>query len=528
MQDARWRAPELRMAGGLTALVVAVRLWMAHALTYCGTPDACFYLGMAQTLGAGHGFHARFLYDFQQGHPTLPNTGLEYWRPGISLLLAALKPLGATTLHGSIAITTLAGVLFAAAAWHIAMQTSRDRRLALRSFALCLVGPTFWIGSMSPDSGLYYGAAVAWFLALFTVRRQGLWQDVGALGCVCAAYGVRNDAALLLLPLLAVLWQRRRLSGAVGGSPLYAAGMLAGFALALLPMHLLFHAVLGTTFPSGTAQTLFFYDLSDFTRYRDPVSRHTLLSHGVKHLLLVRASTLITALYRIAAFTVGYAALVFLPTLFFRQSDPQTGRKEASHGAEPLPELTGAAVFFLTALAAYTLVLPAVGGFAVLRTASALSPLVSVLVIVAIGRVARTPAFALALTTAVIGVNALSGILDDRRDALSMESSGSSDRATAAQLHRLGADPGTAVILTGDPVQFSVTTGYAAVALPGNGLAAIAAAARDFHATDVLLNTEDLPGTFAALNDQLHPVRSAFLPAEHTLILALPPHADGE
>ncbi len=532
------RTPEARLAGVLSVLVVGVRLWMARPLTFCGTPDACYYLGMAQTLASGGGFHTRFLYDFQQAHPTLPNTGVEYWRPGISLLLMPLRYLGGVTLHSSILVTTLVGVVFAAAAWHIAMRAYGDRRLALGSFALCLLSSSAWIGSLSPDSGLPYGAAVTWFLALFTVRRQGLLQDILALGCVGAAYLIRNDAALLLLPLLGVLWQRHRNASRGGDSARrpgssvpYAIAMLLGFMVALLPMHLLYRAILGTAFPSGTAQALYLNDLSDFVRYNEPVSRHSLLAHGLKHLLLFRIGTFATVVYRIAVLMIGYAALVFLPGLFLRNSDTPRGAgggAEAYAGgketaARSLPELTGAAVFFVAALLAYTLILPAVGGFSALRTATGMMPLAFVLVMVAIRRVARTPRLATALAVAVIGANALSGLMEDRRDVVTMNETGAGDRFEAQGLAALGANPASAVVLTGDPVQFSVTSGYATVALPVNGLDAITQAAHDFGATHVIFNTEDLPGSMGELDSQLHPVRSTLLPAEHSLILALGP-----
>ena len=520
------RTPEVHFAAALSVLVAALRFATVRSLEFCGTPDACYYLGMAQTLSSGKGFYARFLYDFQLAHPTLPNTGIEYWRPGTSLFLLLLKPFHAVTLHGSIVLTIAVGILFAAAAWHIAMNTYGDRRLALGSFALCLLSSSEWAGTMSPDSGLYYGAAVAWFLALFTVRRQGLLQDVLALLCVCVAYLVRNDAALLLVPLVAVLWRRHQAAnrGAPGASPAYAVAMLAGFILALLPMHMLYRHVLGTAFPGGTAQAFYMNDLGDFDRYNAPVSLHTLLSYGVKHLILFRVVTLTTVLYRILALMIGYGGAVFLPGLFARSAkatpdDPAVTRSVFS----TLPELTGGGSFLAVAVTAYTLVLPAVGGFSALRTVNSVMPLLDVLVIVAILRVVRTPRLAFVVATAVILTGAVSGVMDDRRNLASMETSGATDRAEAQKLAALGADPASAVVLTGDPVQFSVTTGYATVALPSNGVNAIVQAAHDFRATHVMLNTEDLPATLEQLDRQLHPVRSIVLPAEHTLILALPP-----
>ncbi len=515
----------------LSVCVTGLRLLLARSLSFCGTPDACFYLGMAQSLSSGQGFHARFLYDFQQAHPTLPNTGLEYWRPGVSLLLLLLKPFGGVTLHASIVLTTLVGVLFAAAAWHIASQTYEDRRVALGGFALCLLSYSAWVGSATPDSSLYYGAAVAWFLALCTVHRQGWIQDLLALVCVCLAYLIRNDAAILAVPLLAVLWARRRASslasgnaGAAGSSAVYAAWMLVGFAAALAPMHLLYRAVLGTAFPSGTAQALFLNDLGDFGRYHDPVSLHSLLGHGVKHLLFFRLSTFVTVIYRVVAILIGYPALVFLPGLFVGGANTEAPGSKAS-GWQQTPELLGAAAFGAVALLAYTLVLPAIGAFSALRTAVGLMPLASVLVVVAIVRVARTARLAVWLTGGVVAANAVAGVMEARRDLPGANMIGSADRAEAAQLAALGAKPAQAVVLTGDPVQFSVTTGYATVALPSNGLDAIAEAAHDFHATHVILDSENLPAPSVELDRQLQPVRSVTLPREHSLILELPPSA---
>ncbi len=72
MRQGGLRTPEVRLAVALGLVVAGVRIWMARPLSFCGTPDACYYLGMAQNLASGQGFHARFLYDFQLPHLSLP------------------------------------------------------------------------------------------------------------------------------------------------------------------------------------------------------------------------------------------------------------------------------------------------------------------------------------------------------------------------------------------------------------------------------------------------------------------------
>ena len=51
-----------------------------------------YALGLAQSLAKYHAFRVPFLFDLQLQNLQVPNTGLEYWRPGVSLVLLLLKP----------------------------------------------------------------------------------------------------------------------------------------------------------------------------------------------------------------------------------------------------------------------------------------------------------------------------------------------------------------------------------------------------------------------------------------------------
>ena len=499
---------------------------MARKVTFCGTPDSCYALGLAQSLAKYHAFRVPFLFDLQLGHLQVPNTGLEYWRPGTSLLLFLLKPFGGVTLHGALMATILAGIVWALAAWFVAMRTTGNRKIALASYALCLLLPPGWQGSLTPDPTLFYAAAIAWFLALFTVERQGIVQDVIALLCVGAAYMIRNDAGLLLVvPLVVVLLLRVRAADALarrGERPqgvrpaAYAVAILVGFGLALLPMHLLYKHVLGTVFPSGAGQALYLNDLSDFSNYGVPVSLHTMLSHSMKHLIAMRVSATAMISYRVLALVLGYPALVFLPTLAVK-------REAQKNDEAPLPELAGPVAFGAVVLVVYGLVLPAVGVFSALRSSAALLPVVSVVAIVAILRVARTRQLAAILTGTVIAIYLVSGVMDDRRSIDPMNQIGDADRAEARALAAMGATPdASTLVMTPDPVQFSVTTGYPAIPMPGNGLDAITKEALDLHASHAILDGEHLPGSLTEVTAGLHPVQIKAVPGQTVLVFELP------
>jgi hypothetical protein len=522
MQSLRRR--EVSAAVCVTLLVLAIRVWFACRVDFCGTPDSCYALGLAQGLAHYHAFHASFLFDLQLHHLQIPNTGIEYWRPGVSLLFYLLRAFGGTTLHGSLIIAVLAGFLWAAAAWFVAMRTTANAKIALASYTLCLLLSPGWGGSLTPDPTLFYAAAIAWFLALFTIHRQGLVQDIIALLCVSAAYMIRNDAGLLLVPIVVVLlyrWKNARIQRVLGEAPAagssagYAIAMLAGFVLALAPMHVLYRYVLGTAFPPGSSQALFLNDLSDFSNYGAPVNLHTMLSHGLKHLVAMRISAGAFIVYRVLALVLGYAALVFLPALAVRRDPPETQPE--------LPELAGPVSFGATVLVVYSLALPAVGVFSALRSSTALLPVVSVLVVIAILRTARTSRLAWTLTCTVIVVYFVAGVMDDRRAIDPMNAMGDADRAQARTLAAMGASPGGgAVVMTPDPVQFSVTTGYSAIPMPGNGLDAITNEALDLHASHAILDGEHLPGSPAAVNQKLHPVQIRTVPGQLVLLFELP------
>ena len=434
----------------------------------------------------------------------------------------------------------------ALAAWRIVMQFNQDRSLAALSVLLAFILPAVWDSSLIADSGLFYAAAVAWFLALFTIRFQGYLADALALVCVAVAYMVRNDAAILIVPLLVVLLLRYRArqskppqSGrdpefrhsesihleskhiaskptesnpAQGSSPAYCALILLGFFLALVPMHLIDLLVLGKAFPSSTSRVLYFNDLSDLSRYGSLVNLHSWLSVGMGRLIKLRIATIPLILYRIFFIVIG-AGLIFVPLLFLR--------RRADGSRTELPEIAGGVTFFATLLAVYGILLPAIGVFSALRTAFGLLPLVAVLILVAI-RNFLPPQAARVLSAAVIIYYLVFGVMYARRTLADQTKDGAQMRLYGAFLHAQGVDPGTARLITDDPDQMYVTNGYPSIQLPVNGVPAIAQLASDLHATHVLLDTtaHDLP--MAELRGDLHPTAIAAMPGSTFVLLTLP------
>jgi hypothetical protein len=130
---------------------------------------------------------------------------------------------------------------------------------------------------------------------------------------------------------------------------------------------------------------------------------------------------------------------------------------------------------------------------------------------------------AVVLTGTVIAIYLVSGVMDDRRSIDPMNQIGDADRAAASTLAAMGASPdGATLVMTPDPVQFSVTTGYPAIPMPGNGLDAITNEALDLHASHAILNAEHLPGSLTEVTARLHPVQIKTIPGQTVLVFELP------
>jgi hypothetical protein len=495
----------------VTLLITTIRVWFGRHVTFCGTPDSCAYLSLGESLSHHQGFTQRFLYQYQFVSTHLPSHGIEYWRPGTSLLLLLAQPFGGVNLHSSIVVTNLAAIVLSLAAWKIAVDATGNRRIACASYLLCLVLPTVWTSSITPDSSIFYGAFAAWFLALLTVRFSSYTADAIAILCVAGVNLVRNDAILLFLPLVVVLWLRYRSAQPRGASARYAALIVVCFFAAMLPITLLQHAVLGKLSAGSTSHVLYLTSLSDLGRYGGPpLTLHTFLTSGIGKLIKLRVTTLPAIAYHFLFLQIGFSIL-FLAA-WRNNAKPSLA----------LPETTGGLSFVVVLLAMYSLVLPAIGGFSALRSLTALLPLIAVVIVVCIYTASESPTTAATLASMTILLYIVFGVSQDRRDQTELNKTGTEDRLVATWLASHGADPSRSLIMTKDAAQFSVTTGYAAIPVPSNGLLATKAAATDLGANFILLDASDLAPGPTSVQSTLHATQVNDIPGTSTYVFTIP------
>lgn len=466
-----------------TFVVLAVRLVLASRVEMCGGADACFYYALARELASRHDFLVDFVWNYQVDHVGLPSPAMEYWRPGTSLLLDLAVPFGGVTLRSSAVIASLATVVAALAAADLAWRMTRDRAVTLLGYLIALVLPAFWTLALSADSAPFYGAAVAWFLALFAGRANSRRRDLLALLCVGAAYLIRNDAIILAVPFAAVLALRMGEQAARGSwrrELPYTLALAAGFVLALLPTHLLTYLTIGRFSNTSIMQVLFFTDVANFWSYGSRADAASWLANGIRPLIALRLHVLAEIVHHLL---VRFGEPVTLMALIAAAFGATRRGRAAWAGS-----LLGPLAFLVAIVAFYAFAMPTIGDHAAARSYTGFLPVLAALAAVGIARVAAARSAFVALAVAVVAFSALDGVngartlLNDHRQRLAEY------RAEAGIIAAAGGSPATAVAMVDNPAPFTTTTGIRSIPLPTNGLDATRRAVKDFGVTAIIVD----------------------------------------
>lgn len=465
-----------------TLIVLGARFALASHVDFCGWRDACFYETLAQQLVQHHGFVLPFVWNYQVGDIGLPNPALEYWRPGMSFILAlpALFGAGVTLLSAAVLDTSATLLLSLSTAW-LAWRTLRDPLATVLAYFLCLSLAPLWSMPLTPDSALFYAVAVAWFLALVSPERAALAVELCGVAMVGIAYLIRNDAILLAVPLLVILlW---RLIAARGTERFRhegrrAAILCVAFVLALLPTCLVIYMAGGHVFNAATDRVMFFSNMDDFRRYGGAIDFAAWKSAGAHALVRLRLTALGATLHGVLLLCGQFATLLMLLGAWFVLT-----RRRHIHGKP----LVGPAAFFVVLVGVYVVVLPVIADHAVPRSAAALLPAGAVLAVIA----ARELTASARASAAVVGVAALLSTIHGVGVAhgLLAEFHGLRERyLTEASVIERDAAKGPIVAMVADPAPFTATTGIPAVPLPSNGVAATQQAIARYGVTAIVID----------------------------------------
>jgi len=497
-----------------TLIVFGMRLALASRVEFCGWRDGCFYYTLARHLADHRGFVVPFVWNYQVGDIGLPNPALEYWRPGMSFILAVPALLGgAVTLYAAAVLTSLATVMLSLSAAWLAWRTMADRMAALLAYLLCLSLAPLWALPLTPDSALFYAVAVAWFLALVAVERRSFGVELLGVALIGVAYFIRNDAIVVGASLAGIV--AMRLVGArrdcFRDEARCAVVLAVAFVLALLPTHLVLYAVNGHFFNSAIDRVIFLGNIDDFRRYGAAVDFGTWSGAGLATLVKARLAALFTTARAVLLMCGQFPTLLAL----FGAAIVVTRRRREYGG-----QFLGPALFLLALVGSYILVLPVIADHAVPRSVAALLPAFAVLAVIA----AREVTHSVRMNALVVGAAALLGVIHGLSVAQGLLGHFHDLRVQYTEEARLienGATKGRRLVaMVKDPAPFATTTGIPSVPLPSNGIAATRQAIARYGVTAVV--TDEWHGG-RALAAALGATDVVGVPGTTDIVIAVPP-----
>ena len=316
------------------ALVVRALLFALHP--DAAYPDSYYYVDVARSLQAGHGFNIDFIWSFVDVggripvNPTLPIPSNAHWMPLASVIqLPAMWLLGPTPLASAIPFA-LIGAFAAPLTWLIARQIGAGSRIAAAAGVAVAIPAAAAIYMAQPDNFSLYqplGLAAMWLAA------RGLRGHGGSFALAGLAVGLatlaRNDGILLGAAVgLAFVWDRWRAWRSKGGrSPnipwRHAFACFGLFLVVMGPWYLRQLAVFGSFSPSSTSgRILLIANYEQMNSVTSDTSLGAFLGQGLGPLLVSRVLGLVSAIeiYSVIACSAVLAPFVVVGAWARRRS----------------------------------------------------------------------------------------------------------------------------------------------------------------------------------------------------------------
>ena len=307
----------------LFVLAVAVRALLFLHFPDPAYPDSYYYVDVARSLAAGHGFNIDFIWIFVEvggkipANPVLPVPSNAHWMPLASIVqVPFIWLLGPTTLASSLPFILL-GALSAPMAWALARDAGASERVALGAGLLTAIPVLSAPFMAQPDNfGLYQPLVVgALWLGGRGLRGHGRsFAFAGAL--VALATLARSDGILVGVTLgllfLVDRWRAWRSRGSRRPTiPVWAGVACAGlFLLIAGPWFARQLAVFGSLSPStATGKVLLIRTFSEWNSITIPATLDHFLGQGLGPLIVSRLGGLVAAV-TIYAVLVGGVILV--------------------------------------------------------------------------------------------------------------------------------------------------------------------------------------------------------------------------
>ena len=308
----------------LFLLAVVVRALLYLHFPDPAYPDSYYYVDVARSLAAGHGFNIDFIWIFVEvggklpANPVLPVPANAHWMPLASIVqVPFIWLLGPTTLASSLPFI-LVGALSAPMAWALARDAGATERVAVGAGLLTAIPLLATPFMAQPDNfGLYQPLVVGALWAGGRGLRGHGWSFALAGALVGLATLARSDGVLVGVALgllfLVDRWRAWRSHGETRPAiPMWAAVACAGlFVLVAGPWFARQLAVFGSLSPSSsTGKVLLIRTFSEWDSITTPATLSHFLGQGWGPLIASRIGGLVAA---VTIYSVLVGGVVLVP-----------------------------------------------------------------------------------------------------------------------------------------------------------------------------------------------------------------------
>jgi hypothetical protein len=308
----------------LYALALVARLVVLIHFPDPAYPDSYYYVDVARSLAAGHGFTVDFVWIFAEvggklpASPVLPIPSNAHWMPLASLVQVPFIWLLGPTAIASALPFALIGALAAPLTWAIARDAGSSPLVATGA-GVVVAFPMLLLGFMvQPDNFSLYQPLVAGALWL---TARGLRGDARGYALAGLLVGLatlsRNDGvfagAVVGLAFVWDRWRAWRSGGArVPAIPVWAAVACAGmFIVVMAPWIARQLAVFGQISPStASGKVLFIRNIGEWNSITTPATLDWLLGQGIGPLVQSRVLGLVAAISIFASLACGVVFIV--------------------------------------------------------------------------------------------------------------------------------------------------------------------------------------------------------------------------
>ena len=456
------------------------RLFLAAKVQHPGHADPAFYYTLANNIVEGRGLVIDYIWHYLGDVETISHAACDYWPPMTSIVISLFFSLFGQSLFSALLPMALSASLLALLTYAVARAYSSSALFALSAAALAAVSPDLFVYSLRTEATLIYALVVGGSLLCAVYGTSDARWQVPAFALAALAPPTRQDGFLLLPVVLAAVAisqgnRRSRARRALIG--------LACYALLLAPYLYLNMRTLGRLLPAGVAKTVFLTDYEDVYSYAKELSWRTYLAWGWR--AIVRSKLLASLSHAKNIFGLMGATL----SAFWLLSllDAAALWRASDRWQRHLPPLLFLTLLYVSHAFIYTIP-STIGSFR--RSLVSLTPFLVASAVRALERFGRSASRAVLVIAVAAGAYLWVGARESLKQievGARMKEHLIALRGVLVEDTRNISHHPDIVVMTRNPWEVFVTTGYQAIQIPNNDRETIYDVARRFRATYLLL-----------------------------------------